>query len=151
VGESYFYGRFRHSIDEKGRLVIPSRFQGVLKRKGEDIVVITNGDIGLWVYPENEWDKIADEIQNMSIYEEKVKRYVDYFISGGHPCQIKQGRITIPPNLRDVAKLNKDVMVVGSVRFFKIIDTETWEKYFAEIREEFPSIINELFSRKSGP
>lgn len=133
-----FRGRSRHTLDSKGRLAIPTRFREALEIAGETTLVVTNHDSCLWAYTRSDWKVIEEKAANLPQFDEAVNAYLRYFISGAVECQLKQKRITIPPDLREFAGLNKEVVLVGELKRFEIWDRNEWEKAFREAKEHFP-------------
>ena len=133
-----FRGRSKHTLDEKGRLAIPARFKEILKQKEESCLVVTNHLNCLWAFAKDDWRIIEEKAANLSLMDSAVNTYRRYFISGAQECLLKQGRITIPPDLREIAGLNKEVMIVGELKLFEIWDRESWEEEFRRARNSFP-------------
>jgi MraZ protein len=132
-----FRGRSKHTLDEKGRLAIPARFKQILKQKEESCLVVTNHLNCLWAFAKDDWRIIEEKAANLSLMDSHVNTYRRYFISGAQECPIKQGRITIPPDLRQIAELGKEVMLVGELKLFEIWDKERWEEEFRRARTNF--------------
>ena len=104
-----FRGRSRHNLDNKGRLAIPARFKEVLSQKDDDCLVVTNQDACLWAFAREDWQGIEEKAANLPQFDRAASTYLRYFISGGVECPIKQGRITIPPDLREIGGLKKSL------------------------------------------
>ena len=136
-----FRGRSKHTLDNKGRLAIPARFKEILDQKGDDYLVVTNHDTGrdtcLWAYAREDWKIIEEKAANLPQFNAAANTYLRYFISGAVECQIKQGRITIPIDLREIAGLNKDIVLVGELKKFEIWDKDKWEEEFQRSKESF--------------
>jgi len=132
-----FRGRSKHSLDEKGRLAIPTRFKDNLKQKGQNCLVVTNHLNCLWAFAQDDWRVIEENAADLSLMDDAVHTYRRYFISGAQECTLKQGRITIPPDLREIANLKKDVVLVGELKMFEIWDREQWEVEFKRAMENF--------------
>lgn len=139
-----FRGRSKHSLDEKGRLAIPARFKDNLKQKGQNCLVVTNYLHCLWAFAQDDWRIIEEKAANLSLMDKAVNTYRRYFISGAQECSLKQGRITIPPDLREIAGLKKDVVLVGELNMFEIWDRERWETEFQRAMENFPEASQSL-------
>ena len=139
-----FRGRSKHFLDEKGRLAIPTRFREVLQTKSTNVLVLTNHDNCLWAFAQDEWKIIEDKAARMPQLDHAVNTYLRYFISGAQECVVKQGRITIPPNLREISGLKKEVVLVGGLKLFEIWDREQWEEEFERARRDFPQISQSL-------
>jgi MraZ protein len=125
-----FRGRSKHALDEKGRLAIPARFKDALKLKDESCIVVTNHLNCLWAFAKDDWRVIEEKAASLSLMDQSVNTYRRYFISGAQECEIKQGRITIPPDLREIAGLKKDVVLVGELKLFEIWDKDRWDEEF---------------------
>jgi MraZ protein len=132
-----FKGRSRHTLDEKGRLAVPARFKEALHQKGNHVLVLTNHDSCLWAFALDDWRAIEEKAANLSLFNHAANRYLRYFISGAQECPLKQGRITIPPDLRDIAGLTKECVLVGELKIFEIWDRERWEDEFEKARQSF--------------
>ncbi|MBW1851765.1 MAG: division/cell wall cluster transcriptional repressor MraZ [Deltaproteobacteria bacterium] len=143
-----FRGRSKHNLDSKGRLAIPARFKEFLEQKGEDYLVVTNHDTGhatcLWAYPRDEWRVIEEKAAKLPQFNRAANNYLRYFISGAVECPLKNGRITLPPDLREIAGLEKEVMLVGGLIKFEIWEKDKWEKEFQRSRENFAAASESL-------
>ncbi|RJP76774.1 MAG: division/cell wall cluster transcriptional repressor MraZ [Desulfobacteraceae bacterium] len=123
-----FRGSSFHTIDPKGRLIIPSRFRDVLKAGGGDGVMLSRMDSSLFAYAFEEWKKIEDKILSMAEKSEAMRRFRRVFIGGAFELNCdKQGRILIPPTLRQYAGVQKEIVLVGVLDHFEIWSRENWE------------------------
>jgi MraZ protein len=139
-----FRGRSKHFLDEKGRLAIPARFREALQAKSNQILVLTNHDNCLWAFAQDEWKTIEENAARMPQLDHAVNTYLRYFISGAQECLVKQGRITIPPDLREISGLKKEVVLVGGLKLFEIWDRERWEEEFERAKRDFPQVSQAL-------
>ena len=139
-----FRGRSKHFLDEKGRLAIPARFRETLQSKSNNVLVLTNHDNCLWAFAQDEWKIIEENAAKMPQLDHAVNTYHRYFISGAQECVIKQGRITIPPDLREISGLKKEVVLVGALKLFEIWDRERWEEEFERAKRDFPQVSQAL-------
>ncbi|MBW2028469.1 MAG: division/cell wall cluster transcriptional repressor MraZ [Deltaproteobacteria bacterium] len=139
-----FRGRSKHSLDEKGRLAIPARFKEAMRGKDDQCLVLTNHFNCLWAFSRADWRSIEEKAAQLSLFDSAVNTYRRYFISGAQECPVKQGRITIPPDLREIAGLKKDVVLVGELKLFEIWDREKWEEEFERAKEIFPDVSQSL-------
>lgn len=133
-----FRGRSKHNLDTKGRLSIPARFREFLEEKGDDRLMVTNFDKCLWAYAWEDWRVIEEKAANLPQFSRPGSTYLRYFISGAVECQVKQGRITIPPDLKGIAGLKKEVIIVGALKKFEIWDKDLWEEEFNRSMINFP-------------
>ncbi len=124
-----FRGSSLHTIDAKGRLIIPSRFRDVIRANGGERVMISQMDGCLVVYPFEDWRRIETRILEMAQKSEQMRRFRRVFIGGAFECACdKQERILIPPLLRESAGLEKDVALVGVLDHFEIWSRQAWEE-----------------------
>ena len=124
-----FRGRFELSIDGKGRINVPSKFRDVLKERHDERLIITNDfDKCLVAYPFSEWLELEEKTSRLSMVSREAKAFQRFFISGATECSFdKQGRVLIPPVLREHAGLEKDIVVAGMVKKIEIWSKEQWE------------------------
>ena len=128
-----FRGRFYHQLDTKGRLSIPSRFRETLSTNYDERLIITNFDDCLWAYPVAEWSELERKVSALPQFMDEVKALQRVFISAAAECPIdKQGRILIPPSLREYAQLSRDVVVVGMTRRFELWARDRWNDIFRD-------------------
>lgn len=128
-----FRGRFEHTIDSKGRISIPSKFREVIAEKYDDRLVITNNYDGCLVaYPFLEWRIVEEKASKLSTLKKEAADFLRFFISGANECSIdKLGRILIPSVLREHAKLEKDIIFVGTLKQIEIWAKTRWEAVIA--------------------
>lgn len=120
-----FSGEFRHNMDPKGRVTVPSKFREDL---GEKFYVCKGLDGCLFLLSQSRWDKLMENVSAMPLA--KAKSVQRYFCSGATDVEPdKQGRILIPPTLREHAGLQKDVTVIGAANRAEIWDTQRWIDY----------------------
>ncbi len=131
-----FRGRFYHVMDDKGRITIPPRYREILQERRERHLIVTNLDGYLIAFPQSEWEVIEQRLSQLSILEKKFRSFQRFFVSGASECPFdRQGRILLPPSLREYAKLDKDVVLAGAVRCFEIWDRLSWDQEMARIEE----------------
>lgn len=122
-----FRGRFEHTIDEKGRTSLPSKFREVLVANYDERIIMTNFDGCIWVYPVVEWQLIEQKVAALPQLNDRVKALQRVFISAATECPIdKQGRVLVPPTLREYAALTKDIVMVGMTKRVEIWSKERW-------------------------
>lgn len=122
-----FRGSSFHNLDSKGRLIIPTRFRDVLKQSSVHGLMISEMDGALCCYTFEEWRKIEERILNLAVKSENMRRFRRIFVGGAHECLLdKQGRVLIPPSLRQNAGLDKEVVLVGVLDHFEIWAKESW-------------------------
>ncbi len=124
-----FRGSSSHTIDSKGRIIVPARFREIIKADDNNGVMISKMDSGLVAYTHTEWRKIETRILSLAEKSDNMRRFRRVFIGGAFECPCdKQGRILIPPMLRQYAELSREIVLVGVLDHFEIWSREKWEK-----------------------
>jgi MraZ protein len=143
VGESaMFMGEYQHSLDEKGRLIIPAKFRDGL---GASFVLTRGLDHCLFVYPRSEWESLEAKLKSLPFTRADARAFSRFFFSGATECELdKQGRIIVPSHLREYAKLNRDAVVIGVSNRVEIWGKEEWESYTASSADNFAEIAEKL-------
>ena len=122
-----FMGEYNHSIDEKGRLIIPSRFRYEL---GESFVLTKGLDGCLCIYPNTEWETLLEKLRSLPLTNRNARKITRFLVSGAATCELdKQGRILVPAPLREHADITKDVVLTGNLERIEIWDKARWEEY----------------------
>ena len=120
-----FMGEYNHTIDTKGRLIIPSKFREAL---GDGFVVTKGLDGCLFVYDNAEWTAFEEKLKALPMTNKESRKFVRFFLAGAAEVEVdKQGRILIPAVLREFAGLDKDVVLVGVASRIEIWSKEKWE------------------------
>ncbi len=124
-----FRGSFEHSVDSKGRVSVPSKFRDIIADRYDGrLVLALDFDRCLAVYPLEEWEKLEEKIRTLPMMQKEVKEFMRFFFSSASECELdKQGRILIPPALRERAAINKTVLLVGIINKIEIWDSAVWE------------------------
>lgn len=137
-----FYGEYQHSVDVKGRVIIPSKFREGL---GENFIVTKGLDNCLFVYSTKEWAELEAKLRALPFTDKDVRAFVRFFFAGATECGLdKQGRILIPNNLRQHAKLEKDVYIIGVSSRVEIWDKSEWEDYSGDDNISAESIAEKM-------
>jgi MraZ protein len=124
-----FRGSSFHTIDSKGRIIIPARFRDVIKADGSYGVMLSRMDGALIAYTYDEWRKIENRILSLAEKSESMRRFRRVFIGGSFECPCdKQDRILIPQNLREYGGFEKDIVLVGVLDHFEIWSRDNWNQ-----------------------
>ena len=132
-----FRGVSNHTIDAKGRIIVPARFRELIKNGDQPGVVITKLDGGLVAYTAETWSLIEERILALAEKSDAMRRFRRVFIGGAFECHCdKQERILIPPTLREYASLEKEIVMVGVLDHFEIWSKQYWERENAELEKD---------------
>jgi len=134
---SMFRGNSFHSLDEKGRLIIPARFRNVISQSNVEGVMASKMDGAIFCYTFEQWQEIEQRILNLATKSDNMRRFRRIFIGGAFECLMdKQARILIPPALREDADLNKEIVLVGVLDHFEIWSRENWAQEGARLQKD---------------
>ena len=132
-----FRGSSFHTIDPKGRIIIPTRFREVIKADGSDSVMVSRMDSCVVAYTMEKWRKLENEILSLPKLSMNMRRFRRVFVGGAQECTCdKQDRILIPSTLREYAGLDKDIVLVGVLERFEIWSRENWDKEVLSLDED---------------
>ena len=123
-----FRGSSFHTIDPKGRIIVPARFRDIIKANG-DGVMVSRMDKCLVAYTFDEWREIEIKILSLAEKSDSMRRFRRVFIGGAFQCPCdKQERILIPPTLREYAAFDREIVLVGVLDHFEIWSRENWDE-----------------------
>lgn len=137
-----FMGEYRHSVDDKGRLIVPSKFRDGL---GNHFVITRGLDHCLFAYPSPEWVQLEQKLKSLPFTKADARAFTRFFFSGACEVEIdKQGRVSLPLNLRDFAKLKKECVIIGVSSRIEIWCADTWETYYTNSKDSFIEIAESI-------
>ena len=139
-----FMGEFHHNLDEKNRLIIPSKFREELGKK----FVVTRGlEECLFVYSLDEWEKIVSKLRSLPFTNKDARTFMRMFLSGATECELdNNGRINIPNPLKEYANIQKEVIVIGVNERLEIWSNEGFNNFFNDNIDNFDEIAEGLFN-----
>ncbi|MEH7247056.1 division/cell wall cluster transcriptional repressor MraZ [Neobacillus niacini] len=137
-----FMGEYHHSIDNKGRMIVPSKFRDDL---GEMFIITRGLDQCLFGYPLSEWALIEEKLKGLPLTKKDARAFTRFFFSGATESELdKQGRINIPAPLLQYAKLEKECVVLGVSNRIEIWSKQIWEDYFSQSEDSFAEIAENM-------
>ncbi|MEW6170112.1 MAG: division/cell wall cluster transcriptional repressor MraZ [Candidatus Omnitrophota bacterium] len=141
-----FYGEYVHSIDRKGRLIIPAKFREVAKTNFIEKFFITRGlDKCLFMFSEEEWRSAEQKFKNMAFTKQEARTFNRLYFSGAVDIILdRQGRFIIPQYLKDFAGVKRDVIVVGVSNRIEIWAKEIWEDFYKKSLSSFEDIAEKI-------
>ena len=137
-----FIGEHNHTLDDKGRITIPSKFREDL---GEEFVITKGLDSCLFVYPKEEWTILENKLKTLPLTNKDARAFVRFFFAGASECSLdKQGRVLIPNNLRKHGSLEKDAVIIGVSTRIEIWSNENWNEYTSDDNLSYESIAENM-------
>lgn len=139
-----FMGEFHHNVDEKGRLIIPSKFRNDLGKK----FIVTRGiEKCLFVYSIDEWNNIVSKLKELPFTRKDARTFMRMFLSGATECELdNNGRINIPAPLTTYANITKEVVVIGVNERLEIWSENSFDEFFNSNIDNFDDIAEGLFN-----
>lgn len=137
-----FIGQYQHSIDGKGRVIMPARFRERLS----DTFVVTRGlDECLFIYTMDRWHRLMGHMESLHFTRRDHRSFTRFFFSGASEGQLdSQGRFLVPPHLREYASLEKDLVIIGVSDRIEVWAAACWEAYSEEAAQSFEDIAEQL-------
>lgn len=142
-GDIMFMGEYHHTIDDKGRLTIPSKIRYEL---GEEFIITRGLDGCLFIYTKETWNNIIKKYETLPNVK-NARNFMRFFLSGAEANEFdKQGRVNIPSPLIKYAGINKDCVIIGVGNRVEVWSAEKWDSFITENEDSFSEIADSLFS-----
>ena len=143
-----FYGEYKHTIDRKGRLILPSKVREVCKEYGIERFFITRGlDKCIFMFGEDEWRTQEQKFKNMPFTKQETRSFNRIFFSGAvDVLPDKQGRFIIPAYLKDYANIKRDTIIIGVANRLEICDKRSWGEFYSNSSESFEQIAENIIT-----
>ncbi len=135
-------GEYNHSLDAKGRVILPADFRNEL---GESFIITKGLDNCLFIYPQSEWEQLSVKLRQLPLAKTEARAFVRFFFAGARQVELdKQGRFLIPATLREHASLKKDAVLIGVSNRIEVWSKDEWLKYNEEITPSVSAIAETL-------
>lgn len=141
-----FYGEYEHSIDRKGRLILPAKFREMAKANFIEKFFVTRGlDKCLFMFAEEEWKTQEQKFKSLSFTKKETRKFNRVYFSGAVDLTVdSQGRFLIPPYLKDYAGIKREVVIIGVSNRIEIWSKDIWQEFYAQSRDSFEDIAEKL-------
>ena len=141
-----FYGEYIHSIDRKGRIILPARFRDAAKNNFIEKFFVTRGlDKCLFMFSEEEWRTQENKFKSISFTKQQARTFNRLYFSGAVDIiPDRQGRILLPAYLKEFAGIKKDVIIVGVSNRIEIWAKDKWEEFYGNSKQSFEEIAEKL-------
>ena len=143
-----FYGEYEHTIDKKGRIIVPSKFRDFLKEYDIKKIFVTRGlDKCLFLFTEDEWKAQESKFRSIPFTKSESRKFNRLYFSGATQVECDgQGRILLPKYLKDFAEIKRDIMIIGVSNRMEIWSKETWNEYYKTSKGSYEEIAEKLMS-----
>jgi MraZ protein len=142
-----FYGEYIHTIDPKGRLILPARFRDLCQEKNIAKFFVTRGlDKCVFMFAEEEWRTQELKFKDLSFTKPESRSFNRLFFSGAmEVIPDKQGRFLIPTYLKNYAGIQKDTVIIGVSNRVEIWDSTTWQEFYKTSNQSFERLAENMF------
>lgn len=139
-----FMGEYHHSIDDKGRLIIPAKFRSEL---GDKFIITRGIENCLFAYPEKRWEEIVHKLESLPFTKKDARNFTRFFLSGATVAEFdKQGRVNITSPLINYAGIEKECIVIGTGDRLEIWSEDAWNSFFNSASINMSDIAENLFN-----
>ncbi len=136
-------GEFHHSIDQKGRMIIPAKFRETL---GSNFIITRGIEKCIYIYPKDAFAQITQKLKSLPFTKKNARSFVRFFLSGALEVELdKQGRILLPEPLAKYASLSKNCVIIGTGERLEVWDEDSWQTFFTEEQDNMAEIAEDLF------
>ncbi len=151
-GEYMFYGEYKHHIDKKGRIIIPSKLREVAKENYVENFFVTRGlDKCLFLFTQDEWRIQESRLKSLTFTRSEFRQFNRLFFSGA--CQVScdaQGRVLIPNYLTEYANIKKGVVMIGVSNRIELWSQDLWEEFYSKSMGSYEDIAEKLMDEGKG-
>jgi len=141
-----FLGQYEHSIDEKGRLIVPAKYRDSL---GEEFIITFGLDTCLFVYPLSEWKSLSEKIKSFPLGKKDARAFGRILFSRATSCSMdSQGRVSIVKYLKDYAHIQKEIMIIGVMDRIEIWNKDLWQKYSTGVVDSYEEIAERIYEQE---
>lgn len=139
-----FIGEYHHTIDEKGRIIIPSKFRESL---GKEFIITRGIENCLFIYSLQNWADITNKLSSLPFTKKDARTFNRFFMSGATNVELdKQGRVNISKPLIDYANISKDCVIIGTGDRLEVWSQESWNSFFDSTKDSMSDIAENLFN-----
>ena len=142
-----FYGEYHHTLDKKGRLIIPAKFRGALEENYVEKFFITQGLDGcLFLFHADIWADFENRLKSLSFTKQQSRFFNRIYFSGAQEVDIDaQGRLSLPTYLKEFAHIKREIVIVGVADRIEIWSRDEWNKFYSNNRQRFEEVAENLF------
>ncbi len=152
MSESQIIGEYEITVDAKGRIMLPSALRKQLPQNSQDKLIVNRGfEKHIYVYPVDEWEKIAAELSKLNQYVKDNRELVRYILRGATPVPIDAtGRMLIPKTLLDYSTIQKDAVLIGNITKIEMWSKAEYDKLYADDTNDISKLAEKVMGNKYG-
>jgi len=137
-----FIGEYQHTLDPKNRVIMPSKFR---EKLGDSFVMTKGLDNCLFIYSSTEWSIVEDKLKALPMTNKDARAFVRFFFAGACECELdKQGRIVMPTNLKEYARIDKELVIIGVSTRIEIWSREEWNKFNSDANISYEDVAEKM-------
>jgi MraZ protein len=137
-----FIGEYQHTLDPKNRVIMPSKFR---EKLGDSFVMTKGLDNCLFIYSSQEWSIVEEKLKSLPMTNKDARAFVRFFFAGACECELdKQGRIVMPTNLKDYAKIDKELVIIGVSTRIEIWSRDEWNKFNSDANISYEDVAERM-------
>jgi len=137
-----FIGEYQHTLDQKNRVIMPAKFR---EKLGDSFVMTKGLDNCLFVYSLEEWRVVEEKLKSLPMTSKDARAFVRFFFAGATECELdKQGRIVMPNNLKEYAKIDKELVIIGVSTRIEIWSKEEWNKFNSDANISYEDVAEKM-------
>jgi len=141
-GEQMFIGEYQHTLDPKNRVIMPSKFR---EKLGDSFVMTKGLDNCLFIYSSEEWSRVEEKLKSLPMTNKDARAFVRFFFAGACECELdKQGRVLMPGHLKEYAKIDKDLVIIGVSTRIEIWSKEEWDKFNSNANISYEDVAEKM-------
>lgn len=137
-----FIGEYQHTLDSKNRVIMPAKFR---EKLGDRFVMTKGLDNCLFIYSESEWSIVEEKLKSLPMTSKDARAFVRFFFAGATECEVdKQGRMVIPNNLKEFARIDKELVIIGVSTRIEIWSREEWNKFNSDANISYEDVAEKM-------
>lgn len=141
-GEYMFIGEYQHTLDPKNRVIMPAKFR---EKLGDSFVMTKGMDNCLFIYANDEWSNVEEKLKSLPMTNKDARAFVRFFFAGASECDLdKQGRMVMPTHLKEYAKIDKDLVIIGVSTRIEIWSREEWNKFNSDANISYEDVAEKM-------
>ncbi len=137
-----FIGEYQHTLDPKNRVIMPAKFR---EKLGDSFVMTKGMDNCLFIYSNHEWSNVEEKLKSLPMTSKDARAFVRFFFAGASECELdKQGRMVVPTHLKEYARIDKELVIIGVSTRIEIWSREEWNKFNSDANISYEDVAEKM-------